>query len=62
MLQDPSDILNIYLKESVLVGLRDDEFIKGVLLSFEHHNILVELKEEYKFIRGENIIFIGQEK
>ncbi|KAI4292152.1 small nuclear ribonucleoprotein [Pancytospora philotis] len=61
MLSNPSDLLKIYLQEEVLVHLRGGELCSGVLKGFDEHlNILVAMEAESLFIRGENIMFIGQ--
>lgn len=61
MLSDPTDILKTYLRESIIVRLRSGEQIEGLLLGFdEYHSLLIALDLETMFIRGENIVFVGQ--
>lgn len=61
MLTDPLDLLKTYLKENVLIRLKSGEEFNGVLEGFDdHHNIVLNMESYLKFIRGENIIFIGQ--
>lgn len=62
MIADPVDILKSYLNESIYAGINTGECIKGRLIAFdEYHNILISEETVLKFIRGEMIVFIGQE-
>jgi small nuclear ribonucleoprotein (snRNP)-like protein len=61
MLSDPSDLLKAYLNENVLIKLKSSEYLEGVLIGFdEYHSLLLSTPFETKFIRGENVLFIGQ--
>lgn len=62
MLADPADILKAYLKEMILIRLKNGEEVKGKLIGFdEYHSLLVSQDSDTRFIRGENILFVGQE-
>lgn len=61
MITDPSDILKVYLKEKVIIRIKSGELYEGMLLGFdEYHSLLLRIDNSTKFIRGENILFIGQ--
>lgn len=61
IIENPSDVLKTYLNEEILAGTRSGEFFDGKLVGFdEYHNILLIKNDTAKFIRGENIVFIGQ--
>ncbi len=61
MVSDPTDLLKTYLKASVLVRLKSGEEYTGVLEAFDdHHNLVINMQENLKLIRGENVVFIGQ--
>ncbi len=61
MLGDPSDILKIYIQEFLYVKLRTGEIYDGMLESYDEHiNILLRKDNDFLFIKGENIVFIGQ--
>lgn len=60
---DPTDLLKAYLNESVCAGINSGEYIKGRLVAFdEYHNLLIDEESNVKFIRGEIVVFIGQEQ
>lgn len=62
MISDPTDLLKTYLKETVIVKLKDGCTFVGTLEGFdEHHNTALSTDHSLKFIRGENIVFIGQQ-
>lgn len=62
MLRDPSDLLKVYLQEHVVVRLRTGEFYVGVLNGFDEHlNIFITTDTDSLLIRGENIVFVGQQ-
>lgn len=62
MTSDPSDLLKVYLQEQITVKLRSGELYEGVLKAFDEHlNVLITMGEEALFIRGENIMFLGQQ-
>lgn len=61
MFTDPSDLLKIYLCEHVIVKIRSGELLGGVLKAFDEHlNVLISVDGESVFLRGENILFLGQ--
>lgn len=61
MLTDPSDLLKIYLEDPVFVKLKTGEIYNGILECYdEHTNILLTKETESLFIKGENIVFLGQ--
>ncbi|KAI5169445.1 hypothetical protein PAEPH01_0719 [Pancytospora epiphaga] len=63
MVRDPSDMLKAYLHEQIIVRLGTGEFYVGVLNAFdEHSNLFITTGSESLFIRGENIVFAGQQK
>lgn len=62
MISDPTDLLKTYLKEAVMVKLKDGSTFVGALEGFdEHHNTILSVGHTLKFVRGENIVFIGQQ-
>jgi small nuclear ribonucleoprotein (snRNP)-like protein len=62
MISDPTDLLKTYLKEEVMVKLKDGTTFVGILEGFdEHHNTILSASQTLKFIRGENIVFFGQQ-
>lgn len=61
MISDPTDLLKTYLKETVIVKLKDGSTLVGMLEGFdEHHNTILLMDYSLRFVRGENIVFIGQ--
>lgn len=59
-MRDPMLLIKAYLEENVIIRMRDLSEIKGVLHGFDEHcNVLIE-NEHFIFIRGENILSIGQ--
>lgn len=61
MFTDPIDTLKVYLNENVFVKLRSGENIEGKLIGFdEFHSLLLSFGNETRFIRGENILLIGE--
>lgn len=61
MLTDPIDALKVYLNENIFVKLRNGENIEGELVGFdEYHSVLLSYGEGTRFIRGENILLVGE--
>lgn len=61
MITDPIDLLKKYINEHVSTGIRTGECLEGRLIGFdEYHNILLEINNAPKFVRGEVIVYIGQ--
>lgn len=61
MISDPLDLLKTYLNDKVAIKLKSGETFAGILQGFdEFHNAVIKTEDCVKFIRGENIIFIGQ--
>lgn len=59
-MKDPMLLVKAYLEEKVLIKLRDNTDIEGVLHGFDEHlNVLIE-NENFMFIRGECILSISQ--
>lgn len=61
MLSDPTDILKVYLNQMIFIRLRSGEIIEGMLYGFdEYHSLLLKYNSQTKFIRGENVLLVGQ--
>lgn len=61
MLHDPTDILKVYLNQNIFVRLKSGEIIEGTLGGFdEYHSLLLLYSSHTKFIRGENVLLVGQ--
>ncbi|KAL6121777.1 hypothetical protein NUSPORA_01248 [Nucleospora cyclopteri] len=60
---DPYDLLKAYLKERVILYLKTGEEFEGILEGFDEHlNLLLTTPETLLFLRGENVIYVGQNK
>lgn len=60
-------LLEEYLDKTIIILLRDNSVVEGVLRSFDqYYNILLENVKENEnvtiLLRGENIIFLGNLK
>ncbi|KRH94639.1 hypothetical protein M153_1850004304 [Pseudoloma neurophilia] len=62
-MRDPLLLLKSFLSEKVTVFTRDSEtpFLIGNLLAFDEHFNLILYEKEIIMIKGEMIVYVGQE-